>query len=290
MSGESVTVIIIGVLVIAFVGVILFLSFGYEEPEVKIAGLTFFVSLFLIGPFFSGIISIHAPVPMDSENTIEVVSIIVAAIMTAIALGIYKVIEGIRYRSRERKRTEKLGHKKGHALDAYTRNAEGDNSPGKILQIASDNNDNKQHELYLHSDILEIRITELDHYKYNGYEYLRVYFRIKNVGAVPISLVSIFMDIPFPEKEGYVEANRLYKNKVIKPGETLRKQSTSAYITDTLIKEKPTKCKYDYQLLQSDEYGITEYCVDKINKTAWEGKLSVKELKKKTRWDSYNPW
>lgn len=103
--------IIILILVIVFIGMVLHLSFANEEPEVKIAGLTFFLSLFLVGPFFSGIISIHAPVPMDSENRIELVSIAVALVMTGIAVGIYKVVEEIKYRTRERKRAKKKKHK-----------------------------------------------------------------------------------------------------------------------------------------------------------------------------------
>jgi hypothetical protein len=71
--------IIILILVIGFIGIILHLSFANAEPEVKVVGLTFFISLFLVVPLFSGILSVHAPVPMDSEHTIDVVSIIVAA-------------------------------------------------------------------------------------------------------------------------------------------------------------------------------------------------------------------
>lgn len=276
MNGESVVVVIIFVAVIAFIGVTLHLSFGYEDPEIKIVGLTFFISLFVIGPFFSGIISIHAPVPMDSENRIEVVSILVAVICSAIALGIYKGIAKIKYKERERKRTEKLGHKKGHALDAYIRTAEGDNRPGKTPQILSDNNNNKKFELYLHSDILEIRITEIEHYKYNNFEYLAAYYEIKNAGTVPIREISILMDIPFPEKEGYVESHSFYHN-VIQPGQIIKKFRASIHIDGTtLIKEVATKCMYDYRLFQSDEYGITKYCVDKNTQTACEGRIPVK--------------
>ncbi len=95
--------IIIAILIFGFIGIILHLSFAGAEPEVKVAGLTFFISLFLVGPLFNGIISIPAPVPMDSENTIEVVSIIVAIVFAAIALGIYKLVEEIKYRYRQRK-------------------------------------------------------------------------------------------------------------------------------------------------------------------------------------------
>ena len=98
--------IIILILVIAFIGIILHLSFAGAEPEVKIGGLTFFISLFLIGPFFQGMLSIHAPVPMDPENTIDIVSIIVAAIMAGIAIGIYKIIDKIQYDARQKKLEE----------------------------------------------------------------------------------------------------------------------------------------------------------------------------------------
>ncbi len=90
--------IILAILIFGFIGIILHLSFAGAEPEVKVVGLTFFISLFLAGPFFAGIVSIPAPVPMDSENTIEVVSIIVAVVFAAIALGIYKLIELLKYR------------------------------------------------------------------------------------------------------------------------------------------------------------------------------------------------
>ena len=95
--------IIIAILIFGFIGIILHLSLPGAEAEVKVAGLTFFISLFLVGPLFNGIISIPAPVPMDSENTIEVVSIIVAIVFAAIALGIYKLVEEIKYRYRQRK-------------------------------------------------------------------------------------------------------------------------------------------------------------------------------------------
>lgn len=96
--------IIILILVVGFIGVILHLSFAGAEPEVKVAGLTFFISLFLVGPLFGGILSIHAPVPMDPENTIDIVSIVVAAVMAGISLGIYKLIEKIRFDARQRKK------------------------------------------------------------------------------------------------------------------------------------------------------------------------------------------
>lgn len=289
MNGESVTVIIIFIFVIAFICATLHLSFGHEDPEVKVVGLTFFISLFLIGPFFSGLISISAPAPNSPDNRIEVVSILVAVIMSAIALGIYKVISEIKYRVRERKRTKILGRKKGSELDIYSRIAEGDNRPVKKQLSTSVENDNRQHELYFHSDILEIRITEIEHYKYNGYEYLDAYYKIKNVGAVPISRVSILMDIPFPEEDGYVESHSFYHD-VIQPGQTINKCRAGASIAgNTLIKEEATKCIYDYRLLQADEYGITEYCVDKNKQLACEGRIPVKGEKKKTRWELYNP-
>lgn len=95
--------IILAILTIGFIGIILHLSFAGAEPEVKVVGLTFFISLFLVGPFFAGIISIPAPVPMDSENTIEVVSIIVAGVFAAVALGIYKLFALLKYRFRQKK-------------------------------------------------------------------------------------------------------------------------------------------------------------------------------------------
>lgn len=95
--------IIILILVVGFIGIILHLSFAGAEPEVKIAGLTFFISLFLVGPLFGGILSIHAPVPMDPENTIDIVSIVVAAAMAGIAVGIYKLFKKIKYEARQRK-------------------------------------------------------------------------------------------------------------------------------------------------------------------------------------------
>lgn len=98
--------IIIAIFVFGFIGIILHLSFAGAEPEVKIAGLTFFVSLFLVGPLFEGLLSIRAPIPMDSENTIDIVSIIVAAAIAGIALGIYKIVEKIRYEARQRKPEE----------------------------------------------------------------------------------------------------------------------------------------------------------------------------------------
>ena len=96
--------IIILILVVGFIGVILHLSFAGAEPEVKVAGLTFFISLFLVGPLFEGLLSIHAPVPMDPENTIDIVSIVVAAAMAGIAVGLYKLIEKIRYDASQRKK------------------------------------------------------------------------------------------------------------------------------------------------------------------------------------------
>ena len=92
--------IVILVLVIGFIGAILYLSFAGAEPEVKVAGLTFFISLFLVGPLFGGVLSVHAPVPMDPENTIDIISIVVAAAMSGIALGIYKLIEKIKNEAR----------------------------------------------------------------------------------------------------------------------------------------------------------------------------------------------
>ena len=92
--------IVILVLVIGFIGAILYLSFAGAEPEIKVAGLTFFISLFLIGPLFGGVLSVHAPVPMDPENTIDIISIVVAAAMAGIALGIYKLIEKIKNEAR----------------------------------------------------------------------------------------------------------------------------------------------------------------------------------------------
>ena len=92
--------IVILVLVIGFIGAILYLSFAGAEPEVKVAGLTFFISLFLVGPLFGGVLSVHAPVPMDPENTIDIISIVVAAAMAGIALGIYKLIEKIKNEAR----------------------------------------------------------------------------------------------------------------------------------------------------------------------------------------------
>lgn len=80
---------------VLFIGITLYLSFANEEPEVKIVGLTFFISLFFIGPFFAGIISIPAPIPMDSDNSIEIVSVAISAVISAIALGIYKIYEAI---------------------------------------------------------------------------------------------------------------------------------------------------------------------------------------------------
>ena len=104
--------IIILILVVGFIGIILHLSFAGTEPEVKIAGLTFFISLFLVGPLFGGMFSIHAPVPMDPENTIDIVSIIVAGAMAGIALGIYKLYEKIRYEARQRKLEEEKKNRK----------------------------------------------------------------------------------------------------------------------------------------------------------------------------------
>lgn len=95
--------IILAILIFGFIGIILHLSFAGAKPEVKVAGLTFFISLFLVGPLFAGIISIPAPVPMDPENTIEVISIIVAVVFAAIALGIYKLGELFKYRFRQKK-------------------------------------------------------------------------------------------------------------------------------------------------------------------------------------------
>ena len=92
--------IVILVLVIGFIGAILYLSFAGAEPEIKVAGLTFFISLFLVGPLFGGVLSVHAPVPMDPENTIDIISIVVAAAMSGIALGIYKLIEKIKNEAR----------------------------------------------------------------------------------------------------------------------------------------------------------------------------------------------
>ena len=96
--------IIILILVVVFIGAILHLSFAGAEPEVKVAGLTFFISLFLVGPLFGGLLSVHAPVPMDPENTIDIISIVVAAAMAGVAVGIYKIIEKIRYDARQRKK------------------------------------------------------------------------------------------------------------------------------------------------------------------------------------------
>lgn len=95
--------IIILILVIGFIGVILHLSFASADPEVKVIGLTFFISLFLVGPLFGGMLSVHAPIPMDPENTIDIVSIVVSAALAGIALGIYKIIDKIKYDARQRK-------------------------------------------------------------------------------------------------------------------------------------------------------------------------------------------
>lgn len=104
--------IILALLIFGFIGIILHLSFAGAEPEVKVAGLTFFISFILVGPIFGGIISIPAPIPMDSENRIEIVSIIVSAALAAIALGIYKVIDNIRYYLRQKKLEEHRKNKK----------------------------------------------------------------------------------------------------------------------------------------------------------------------------------
>lgn len=88
--------IIVLILVFGFIGVVLHLSFAGADPEVKVAGLTFFISLFLVGPLFGGMLSVHAPVPMDAENTIDIVSIVVAAAMAGVALGVYKIIDKIK--------------------------------------------------------------------------------------------------------------------------------------------------------------------------------------------------
>lgn len=97
---------IIIILVVAFIGIILHLSFANEPPEIKIGGLTFFISLFTIGPLFSGIISVPAYAPNSPDNTIEVVPIVVAGVMAGIAVGIYKLIEEMKFRAKERKREE----------------------------------------------------------------------------------------------------------------------------------------------------------------------------------------
>jgi quinol-cytochrome oxidoreductase complex cytochrome b subunit len=99
--------IIIVLLVVAFIGITLHLSFANEEPEVKIVGLTFFISLFLIGPCFAGIISIHAPVPLESENTIEVAAIIIALLRSGLALVIYKKYEKVKLKRKERNRNSR---------------------------------------------------------------------------------------------------------------------------------------------------------------------------------------
>lgn len=103
---------IVLILSIGFIVAILHLSFANAEPEVKVTGLTFFISLFTIGPLFSGLASIHAPVPMDPENTIDVVSIIVAVLMAGIALGIYKLIDKIKYEARQKNQREKQNRSK----------------------------------------------------------------------------------------------------------------------------------------------------------------------------------
>ena len=94
--------ILIAVLSFAFIFGVLFLSFAGAEPEVKVFGLTFFISFILVGPLFGGMLSIHAPVPMDSENVIDIVSIIVSLIIAGIALGIFKLFEEIKYRIRQK--------------------------------------------------------------------------------------------------------------------------------------------------------------------------------------------
>ena len=98
--------IILFILIFGFIGIILHLSFANAEPEIKVFGLTFFISFILIGPFFGGILSIHAPVPMDSENTIDIVSIGISFVLAAIALGIYKIIDKIKYDARQKKLEE----------------------------------------------------------------------------------------------------------------------------------------------------------------------------------------
>lgn len=99
------------ILVIGFILWILFASFAGEDTETKVFGLTFFLSFFLIGPLFGGILSIHAPIPMDSENTIDILSIVCSFVVAGAALGIYKIIDGLRWKAitkkREREREEK---------------------------------------------------------------------------------------------------------------------------------------------------------------------------------------
>lgn len=99
---------ILVILSIIFIAWVIFASFAGAEPEVKVFGLTFFISFILIGPMFGGILSIHAPVPMDSENSIDVLSIVISLIISGVALGIYKIIDNIRYNARERERERKL--------------------------------------------------------------------------------------------------------------------------------------------------------------------------------------
>lgn len=111
MNGEAIAVILIAIPVVLFIGAILHLSFANAEPEIRIGGLTFFISLFTIGPFFSGIISIPAYAPNSPDNTIDVVSIVVAGVMAGIAVGIYKLIEEIKFRVRKRKREEAIKKK-----------------------------------------------------------------------------------------------------------------------------------------------------------------------------------
>ena len=106
MGSETVMVIVIMVAIVAFIGIVLHLSFANADSEIKIGGLTFFISLFTIGPLFSGIISVPGYAPNSPDITIEVVSIAVAGVMAGIAVGVYKAIEAIKIRNRERKREE----------------------------------------------------------------------------------------------------------------------------------------------------------------------------------------
>lgn len=88
--------IIFLLLIFGFICAIVWLSFAGEDLEGKILGYTFFASFFLIGPYFSGILSIEAPIPLDPNNTIDVVSIIVSLAISFIALGIYRLVDTIR--------------------------------------------------------------------------------------------------------------------------------------------------------------------------------------------------
>lgn len=97
---------LVAVLSFAFIFGVLFLSFVGAEPEEKVFGLTFFISFIIVGPLFGGMLSIHAPIPMDSENTIDVVSIVISLIIAGIALGLFKFIEEIKYRYRRKKLEE----------------------------------------------------------------------------------------------------------------------------------------------------------------------------------------